>query len=585
MKRLMSLLLGLLTVVSLILAACGEAEPEIQEVTRVVKETVVEKETVVQTVKETVIETVVEKETVIVAGTPEVVEQEVTKIVEVEKEVVVTATPEPTPEPVTEPVSGGTLAIGLAMDFETFDPYSLKWSNFPLRAQLFDSLIRYDHDLNAHPWLAESWEMSDDGLTVTLELRKGVKFHNGREMVADDVLQNLDKARDPERCLHMCAVTKKIESYEAPDDYTVVIHYSMIDTGWMDFLEDLFIIAPESFDTLKDNPIGTGPYKFKDYIPNDHATFAKNEDYWGPNGPYVDEVVWRPFGNDDEAMVAAFESGALDILHDVPFKDAGRLRKSGATIYPGQPGALVQTLYINPLKVRDKRVRQAMWYALNTQALKETVFYGSGEMYWSPYPRESWAYDTKFDNYYSYDLDKAKALIEEAGAEGLSLTFLAVDLDYVQMATIWRDDLKKIGIDMEIRVVESTIFYEELLTYVYEVTDGYISNSNKDPDRLFSMSQYRTHPASTMIAPDAFWPVHPETGEAYGDLIVEGGSILDREKRKEIYRKIQEIFLEEAWAIAWLRRDSLFASQPYVHGFDWRIDNCIALENVWMEPH
>lgn len=548
------------------LASCSTAStPEVVEKEKIVEQTViVEKEV---TVEKMVVETIV---------------------VEKEKVVEVTPIPEPTATPITEPKSGGTLQVGMASTVESFDPYSLSWTAFPIRAQLYDTLIRYDHDAsNPQPWLAESWEISEDGLIVTIKLRQGVKFHNGRELVADDVLQNLDKARDPERCLHMCSLTKKIESYEAPDDYTVVIHYSEIYTGWQDFLDDFFIVAPESFDTLKEGGIGTGPFKFEEFLPGDHFTLVKNEDYWGSDGPYVDKVVWNMYGTDTDAMVAAFESGALDIAQDIPFREYSRLSRSGYSIYTGQPGALFEVLYVNPLTVKDKRVRQAIQYALNREAIQDAVFYGAGEIWWSPYPKDHWVYDTEFENYYPYDLEKAKALVQEAGAEGLTLTFSAFNQEYAAMGVILRDDLKKIGINLEVRLIDSTQFYNDLYNYSYELLASYGANSNKDPDRLFSGSQWRVYPASTMIVPpsvdpDAFWPVHMETGEAYGDLIAEGSTTLDQDRRREIYIKLQEILLEESWSINWLRRDALFGTQPYVQGLDWRLDDGLVLENVWL---
>ena len=524
--------------------------------------------------------------------TPEVMQVEVTRIVQgtaetVVEEVLVTPTPEPPPTPITEPVHGGTLHFGMPQDLTGFDPHSRGWSIFPMRDQLYDPLIRYDHELNPHPWLAESWELSDDGLTVTLELRKGVKFHNGREMVAEDILKNLEKAQDPERCAHQCSATKNIESYEAPDDYTVVIHYSTIDTGWQDFIEDLFIIAPEAFDTLKDAPIGTGPFKFKEWIPNDHATFVKNEDYWGDEGPYLDEIVFHPYGTTDvEAMLAAFQTGALDLIIDIPWKDVRWMGREYTT-YMGQPGSTIQCLYMNPNKIKDKRIRQAVAYAFDREAAREVAYGGTGgDFYYGPYPKTSWAYNEEFEGYYDYDLEKARALVEEAGAEGTTLVFQCFRQDHIDEATILRDSLKEIGINLEIQYIERTVWLDKYYNYDLDgIYSGGISNTNKDPARCFVNTRYQVAPASPMIAPDAFWPVHPETGETYAELIDQGSSILDQERRTEIYNKLQEIVLDEAWTICWQTRVRPTAVQPYVHGFDWRVDSGHVLQNVWLEPH
>ena len=559
----------LLIMVALLLASCGATpEPQIVEVEKVVTQVVeVEKEVVVTEIVE-----VEGKETVV----------EVTKVVKEEVEVVVTATPEPTMEAPTGPVAGGSLRFGMTSDFDHFNPGYLGYEEFPVRAQIFDSLIRYDHDVQPHPRLAETWEMSDDGLTLTIKLREGVKFHNGREMVADDIIQNLAFAQDEETCYHMCQGTAKIESAEAVDDYTVVFHYSEFDAGWQDFLEDWYIIAPEAFGTLDNNPIGTGPFKFKEYIPDDHTIFVKNEDYWGSEGPYLDEIYIRSFGTDEEALVAALESGEIDLTHQTPTKDVGRLQRDGFVIYDGQPGAFVDVIYASSLGIPETKVRQAIMHAIDWQALSDGVYYGTGELgARMSYPPTSWVFDEELEKLYPYDPEKAKALLAEAGYDTIDIEYNAVSLDYIQGGLIMRDSMAEAGINLEVVPLERTQWLDKYYGGNYGVAMSYIANSNKDPSRLFMNSQYRCE--NTTSKSDE-WPVHPETGESYCALMAEASSIPDQEKRTELYRKIQEIMAEEAWAIGYRMRPANFAASPAVQGFDWRIDNGILLENVWLMP-
>jgi peptide/nickel transport system substrate-binding protein len=507
--------------------------------------------------------------TVVVETTPGVVE----KTVVVEK--LVTPTTAPTPTPISEPKPGGTLNIGIRTEFTDFDPYNLAWSNYPVYDQLYDTLLKYEGDLTPRPWLAESWESSTDGLTWTLHLRKGVKFHNGREFTADDVLKNFEKAMNQETGYHMYTQSQAVESVEAPDDYTVVVHLKEPDPAILDFFEGFSMIAPESFDALKDHPIGTGPYKFVEWIPNDHATLEKNEDYWGDKGPYVDRIIIHP-NPDSDALVAALESGAYDIVWDLPFKDVPRLEKEGYTIWRGTPGALVWQLYVNPNKITDKRIRQAIQYALDRKTILEKAFYGQGNIMYTPFPDYSMAYDPSFDNYYPFDLDKAKALLEDAGATDLKFTINVNTLEQAAIAQILQADLAKIGVDATIQLLDYSPFYAAMFAAEYDTMTAFISNSNKDPSRLALNSHYRT------VASPILCGEHPYCPEEYVNLMNQAATMTDPEARKDIYERVAEILLDESWAISLADKPAIVASQPFVRGIEFRMDTAPRFGNVWL---
>lgn len=487
----------------------------------------------------------------------------------------VTPTPVPTPAPITEPKAGGTLHVGIRVEFSDFDPYNLAWSNYPVYDQLYDTLIKFDSELNPHPCLAESWDLSEDGLTWTLHLREGVKFHNDREFVAGDVVKNFERGMTEETGYHMYPLTRTVESVKALDDYTVAVTFSEPNPAAIDLFEGFSMIAPEAFDLVKEHPIGTGPYKFVEWIPNDHCTLAKFEDYWGSEGPYVDEVVIHP-NPDTDALVAALESGAYDIVWDLPFKDAPRLEKAGYTVLTGQPGALIWQFYVNPNKLTDKRVRQAIQYALDRETIWEKVYYGQGSVTYSPFPKYSMAYDPAFENYYPFDLDKAKALLEEAGAEDLKFAINVNDLVMAGMAQILQSDLGKIGVDTSIRLLDFSPFYAEMFAAEYDVMVGFISNSNKDPSRLALNSHYRTTASPVLCEENPYCP------EEYIELMNKAATMLDTEARKEMYHRIGEILLEESWAISTADKPVIVVTQPYVQGVEFRVDTAPRLGKVWL---
>jgi peptide/nickel transport system substrate-binding protein len=198
------------------------------------------------------------------------------------------------------------------------------------------------------------------------------------------------------------------------------------------------------------------------------------------------------------------------------------------------------------------------------------------------YPPTSWAFIPEFEEAYAYDPETAKAILAEAGYDTVDIEYNAVSLDYIQGGLIIRDSAAAAGINVEVVPLERTQWLDIYYGGTYGVAMSYIANSNKDPSRLFMNSQYRCENTPSKSEER---PVHPETGETYCAHKAEAAATPDIEKRKELYRKIEEIMLEEAWAIGYRMRPAGFAAAPYVQGFDWRVDNGIILENVWLMPH
>jgi len=221
---------------------------------------------------------------------------------------------------------GGTLTLAHIGEPSTFDPFIFFFGDYTHIQNLYGALIRYDLNLKPLPWLAESWTIATDGKSITLELRKGVKFHSGREMVADDVVKNFEKAQDPARALSLSSQAANVENVSAPEKYRVVVRFKSVAANMLDLIERLPIIEPEAMATIKTRGSGTGPFKFVEWIPGDHWTMERFGDYWQQPFPYVDKVVVKSY-RDNAAMVAALKSGIVDVLYNPPFADVGDLRR------------------------------------------------------------------------------------------------------------------------------------------------------------------------------------------------------------------------------------------------------------------
>ena len=219
---------------------------------------------------------------------------------------------------------GGTLTVGMPNDWNTFDPHNLAFANFTLQQNLYDTLTRYDQNLKPLPGLAERWVVAPDGQSVTLTLRKGVKFHSGKDLVAADVVKNFEKAADKDRGYNMFPAVTNVAEVTAPDAGTVLIKFKKVSPEVFDLLQAMAIIEPSAMDSLKNRGSGTGPFKFVEWVPGDHTTLERNTAYWGQGAPWADRVVFKVF-SDSDAMVAALQSGICDLIIAVPPKDTARL--------------------------------------------------------------------------------------------------------------------------------------------------------------------------------------------------------------------------------------------------------------------
>jgi peptide/nickel transport system substrate-binding protein len=477
---------------------------------------------------------------------------------------------------------GGKLIYGHPRNIYSFDPMALPGGNRPIYHQLFNTLATYDTEGNIVAELAESWKFGEDGLSLTFNLRQGVKFHNGREFVANDVAFSVERAQDKKVAANIRPLALSVKRVEVKDKYTVVFHFEKPNPAVFDLLDLLFIVNKETADSIKNNPVGTGPFKFVEWIPGTHAKLVKFEDYWnkdteGNQLPYLDEVEIKPFP-DAQAMVVNLETGAIDIAQEPSYNDLKRLKDSGKfKVLLGTP-SVFQDVLLNVTKppFDNKKVRQAINYAIDREKFVDTFFYGFSRPTCLPVPQFSMAYVPELENKYTFNLEKAKQLITEAGyPNGFEVTcttaFKIVTGSEI-LAQILQADLAKIGVKMKIEDHERAVIRPKWFKGEYVMSLHNYGRAAKDPASLFGTA--------------VVW--HPDTGitqfksEEYSRLINEGVSTLDAEKRKQIYRRVVEIALDECFTISLAEKARPFAMQPYVEGLNYSLDNFLDLEKVWL---
>ena len=453
MKRL-GLVLCLVVVVSMF-AGCAAPAPQVveKEVTKVVEQKVIE--------------------TVVVAGTPQIVEK------------VITATPAPE----AGPVPGGKFVYAMSFEPDSLDPHK-SGDAFTVCQFIGASLVARHPETGEYvPYLAESWTKSPDGLTYEFKLRKDVKFHDGTPLTAQDYAYTFMRAIDPATKSPTAGQTLVgLKSAEAVDDYTLRLNMAMPNSVLMDslsntcYLQALPKAAVEKMgDDFGRNPIGAGPFKFKEWATGDKIVLERNPDFnWGPafthgGAPYIDTVEFRIIP-EYATRIAALESGDVD-LADVETKDVKRVEDLGKyrvykSISPGS-GIHVEMNSTRP-PFDDLRVRQALNYAVDRNAIVQAVSNGLGVPLYGPLTPSTMGYwpGAQYVGY-QYDVAKAKALLTEAGykpnasgimeKDGKPLAFTLLTYGTQgKTGEILQQQFKDIGVQVTLQNVEYGVLFQTL---------------------------------------------------------------------------------------------------------------------------
>ncbi len=367
------------------------------------------------------------------------------------------------------------IKIGLTADAVHVDPQQGNElvSNI-MFAHFYDTLVRRTAELEFVPGLAQSWELKDD-ITWVFKLRKGVKFHNGDELKAADVLYTIQRARK----FFLANLVSNIVEAKALDDYTLEFKTSKPYAVLHMDLSEVFIINSKYHQAVGDEkmdlqPMGTGPYKLTEWVKEDRLSMEAFEQYYG--GPAkIKKVTFKPITN-PATRTAALLTGQVDAIQDLAVRDVDQLKANDRIKVITRPSLLNLVLAIdmrdksptidlpvNPMK--DRRVREAMVRAIDVHAIQKVVMNGlstPSEQY-VPSSHLGYVKDLSFRTLYPFDLDKAKALMKEAGYEkGFTVTLDATNNRYVNDGSIAQalaSMLAKIGITLNLNLMPKAQFF------------------------------------------------------------------------------------------------------------------------------
>ncbi len=371
-----------------------------------------------------------------------------------------------------------------ASDISSLDP-TLAWvsAEVPINTVVMEGLVSYPPgtvSTDFQPGLAESWTLSSDGKTYTFKLRRGVQWHGGfGEFTADDVLFSMQRYRDPAVSPWTASYTNVV-SVTAPDPYTVVFALKAADPFFPSSLasdtESVgLMVCKKAFEArgaaaMRFNPIGTGPFAFKDYVPKDHVTMVRNDSYWGGK-PHLDEVVIR-FVPSSAARELGMRTGEIDSFRAaLDGQIVDRLIREGYVVDIKGP-QINWWLHINtrmkPLD--DIRVRKAIAHAVNAQemlALLGKVAMVPAQMVGPDYFGAATPADFPAEDRWDYDPAKAKSLLAEAGQTGLKLSMIISQRDdYRQMMVMIQEQLKRVGITLTLNQVDHAFYHSQIVKNV-----------------------------------------------------------------------------------------------------------------------
>lgn len=359
-----------------------------------------------------------------------------------------------------KPSYGGSVTIGITQDLDSLDPHkAIAAGTKEVLFNIYEGLVKLDKDGNLVPAVAESYEISPDGMVYTFTLREGVKFHNGEPVTADDIVYSIKRSAgmlkplDPTVLVE--TVLSVISDVVAVDEKTVEVRLSQADTELLPYLT--CAIVPADYKELDTKPVGTGPFEFVSYTPLQGIVMKKFDDYYLPGVPYLDEVTFKMSANTDAAFLE-LKAGTIGILPYLTDAQAEQL-PDGYRLQAGSMN-LIQGIFLNNevAPFDNKLVRQAICYAVDRQAVIDMVAGGRGDVIGTNmFPGFKKYYDADLVNVYPYDPQKAKDLLKEAGyPNGLSFTIL-VPSNYqyhIDTAQIVLEQLKLVGIDAKIQLIE-----------------------------------------------------------------------------------------------------------------------------------
>lgn len=483
-----------------------------------------------------------------------------------------------------EPKAGGDIIFGQDSEPDTLDPHVTGSRHTTIAiVNVFDTLVVQDDDLSFKPWLAEKWEVSPDQLTYTFYLKKGVKFHDGTPFNAQAVKFSFDRMVNPDtKSRSARAAMGPYKSSDVVDDYTVKVNFTAPFGPFLDSVSSV-ILAPVSPTAVQkwgadfgDHPVGTGPYVFKEWVKKDHVTLTRNPDYnWAApifkhNGPgYVDSITFK-YITEDPVRVATVETGETNVINTVPPDDWVRAKNDPkfhvlSGVLTGHPYNWEINTKAPP--TNDLAVRQAILYAVDKDAVINTLFKGAYVKAYGPLSQPTIAYDKAVESMYQHDIEKAKSLLDQAGwkpgpdgirvKDGQRLKIIWETIIDARPVEQLQAQMKEIGMEVEPYLAPLNLHID-----IGQKGEGYnliqLRYVAGDPDTM------RVIYHSKNIGIGFNWSLYSDPN--LDKILEDAAASTDINKRKELYSQAQKIVMDQALTLPLNVSHQLMVTRGEVNG-------------------
>ena len=481
------------------------------------------------------------------------------------------------------PVRGGTLRIGWIPGAKTLDPhYSVEFPERYACYLLFNTLVALDKGFNVIPELARAWQVSPDGKRVTLQLQRGVKFHDGTDFNAEAVKWNLERILDPQnKSPQRAQLEPAIASVTVVDPSTVAIDLKKPFAPLLAALAERpgFIVSPTAAKQMGQDfgqhPVGTGPFKFVEWVRDSQVTLERFADYWEKGKPYLDRVVYRVVP-DPTVRLTMVRTGELDIATDVDAKDIPALKnESSLRVSEMKPPARWTALQwrVDEPPFNNKALRQAIAVAIDRTELRDVLLRGFGEPARGPVSPGLWWSDPNFQGI-GTDLELAKKKIAEAGyPNGFRARFVVENTpQWIRQTELLQAQLQRINVSMDVEPVNPADAYTRIVQKKTNWTHTRWAQRADPNGLLYIMFHSKGNANTTGYS-------NPKVDE----LLDEASAIYDVERRRPLYYSADRMITDDV-PYVFLNYTAEFAVMSRkVQNWGWIPDLIPRFRELWLE--
>jgi len=470
-----------------------------------------------------------------------------------------------------KPKRGGTLRLAIRKDLRVMNPLVRTSStDRSIRDLMFESLLTLDKNGKITPQLAVSWEVSPDGKLYTFNLRRGVKFHNGQEMTAQDLKFAIDYTLNPKNGAYGISLLRTVKRAEAASKYRLKMHLKQANPAFLSFVTSIKAFSaipresvPEGGKKVDTFPPGTGPFKFVEWKPKQRIVMERFDGYWG-HKPYIDKLVLRPIKH-ATVRFTALRAGDVDLVERTAYEWVKQVQKGnikGIGIAKSAGGkARGLTFNVADPPFNNKMLRRAVGHAMNKEELLSAAFFGFGVVDNQKYPKgHYWHFEGL--PWPEYNPGKAKALLKEANYKGEAIELITAPGEIQEtMAAVLQAQLKRVGMNVRLELMDIGAYNqrERKGQFAFRFRGG-------DPDA----DPWMTYARHLICEPDLRKRIANIAGycnKQVVKLLKKAETELDGNVRRELFRQIMTQMAEDLPQINLGFVPRFYTFRDYVKGF------------------